>query len=59
MARKKPAQSSGTLGPEGENFNDGKVDVTLDLGQETIARFKALGDDWRKRMSDILEKAEL
>jgi uncharacterized protein (DUF4415 family) len=33
-----------------------KEAVTLRLDPETLARFKAQGDDWRKRMSDILDK---
>jgi uncharacterized protein (DUF4415 family) len=35
-----------------------KEAVTLRLPPETVARFKAMaGDDWRARMSAVLEKA--
>ena len=34
-----------------------KEAVTLRLSPQALARFKALGEDWRKRMSEILEKA--
>jgi uncharacterized protein (DUF4415 family) len=35
-----------------------KEAVTLRLSPETVARFKAAaGDDWRARMSSVLEKA--
>ncbi len=40
-------------------LDDAKEAVTLRLSPRTLARFKALGDDWRKRMSEILDKAEL
>jgi uncharacterized protein (DUF4415 family) len=34
-----------------------KEAVTLRLSPETIARFKAGGDDWRARMSEALDEA--
>ena len=40
-------------------LDDAKEAVTLRLSPRAMRKFKALGDDWRKRMSDILEKAEL
>lgn len=40
-------------------LDDAKEAVTLRLAPQTLARFKAQGDDWRKRMSEILDKAEL
>lgn len=33
--------------------------VTLRLTPETLRRFEGLGPDWRARMAEILEKAEL
>lgn len=36
-----------------------KEAVTLRLSPETVARFKASGDDWRARMSEALEEAAL
>jgi len=36
-----------------------KEAVTLRLDPRTIARFKAAGDDWRARMAEILEKADV
>ena len=35
-----------------------KEAVTLRLDPETLARFKAKGEDWRARMSDILDHAD-
>lgn len=35
-----------------------KEAITLRLSPETLAKFKASGDDWRARMSDILEHAD-
>jgi uncharacterized protein (DUF4415 family) len=36
-----------------------KQAVTLRLDPATLARFKALGADWRNRMSDVLDKAKI
>ncbi len=33
--------------------------VTLRLTPETLRKFEGLGPDWRARMAEILEKAEL
>lgn len=38
-------------------LDDAKEAVTLRLSPRTLARFKALGDDWRKRMSEVLDRA--
>ena len=40
-------------------LDDAKEAVTLRVSPRTLAKFKALGDDWRKRMSEVLDKAEL
>ena len=40
-------------------LHDAKEAVTLRLSPTAMRKFKALGADWRKRMSDILEKADL
>jgi uncharacterized protein (DUF4415 family) len=36
-----------------------KQAVTLRLDPQALARFKASGKDWRARMAEILEKAEV
>lgn len=38
-------------------IENAKEAVTLRLSPETVARFKAAGDDWRARMSEALERA--
>ncbi|MFZ2868903.1 BrnA antitoxin family protein [Zavarzinia sp.] len=38
-------------------LENAKEAVTLRLDPGAIARFKALGKDWRAKMADILEKA--
>ncbi len=38
-------------------LGNAKEAVTLRLDPGAVARFKALGKDWRARMADILEKA--
>lgn len=35
-----------------------KQAVTLRVSPDTLARFKAAGDDWRARMADALDKAK-
>jgi uncharacterized protein (DUF4415 family) len=35
-----------------------KQAVTLRLSSRTLERFKAIGDDWRARMAEVLEKAK-
>lgn len=35
-----------------------KAAVTLRLDPNTVARFEASGEDWRRRMADILDKAK-
>lgn len=40
-------------------LDDAKEAVTLRLAPKTLEKFKALGDDWRRRMSEILDKAEV
>ena len=39
-------------------LDEAKEAVTLRLSPSTLAKFKATGDDWRRRMSDILDKAK-
>ncbi len=39
--------------------NSAKVAVTIRLDPTTLARFQAAGDDWRSRMSEVLEKAKV
>lgn len=36
-----------------------KQAVTLRLDPDTLERFKAMGNDWRAKMSEVLEKAKL
>ncbi|MGI6854998.1 BrnA antitoxin family protein [Mesorhizobium sp. 1B3] len=39
--------------------DNAKEAVTLRLSPETLAKFKAKGDDWRARMSEVLDNAEV
>ena len=44
-----------------DNGRPGKADretVTLSVTPATVARFKALGDNWRPIMADVLEHAD-
>ena len=36
-----------------------KEPVTLRLDPKTLAKFQATGEDWRARMSDVLDKAKV
>ena len=36
-----------------------KEPVTLRLDPKTLAKFQAAGEDWRARMSDVLDKAKV
>ena len=36
-----------------------KEAVTLRLDPATLAKFRAKGDDWRSRMAEVLDKAEV
>jgi len=36
-----------------------KVAVTIRLDPEVLAKFKATGKDWRAKMNEVLEKAEI
>lgn len=39
-------------------LDNAKEAVTLRVDPETVARFKALGDNWRSIMADVLEHAD-
>lgn len=36
-----------------------KQAVTLRLAPDTLAKFQAAGDDWRSKMSEVLDKAKV
>ena len=40
-------------------LENAKEAVTLRLSPDTLRKFEALGPDWRARMAEVLEKAEL
>jgi hypothetical protein len=44
---------------DGKPAHDGCIDVELYLSPDTLRRFEALGPDWRARMAEILNKAEV
>lgn len=39
--------------------DNAKQAVTLRLSPQTLEKFEALGPDWRARMAEVLEKAEV
>lgn len=40
-------------------LENAKQPVTLRLSPETLQKFEALGPDWRARMAEVLDKAEV
>ncbi|UXN74488.1 BrnA antitoxin family protein [Devosia sp. A8/3-2] len=44
--------------PGRPKLDNAKEPVTLRLDPGTVARFKALGDNWRTIMADVLEHAD-
>ena len=42
-----------------KHTGSGQEDVTLELDRDVLAKFRATGGDWQKRINDVLRAATL